>query len=88
MQTPELWPACAGRSLAGELSTVPAHATVALTLRFLCDDIKAMYSEAAQADGVPPSSRQIDAWFWSSDDSRPTVDSAAIDGPCRARIMR
>jgi hypothetical protein len=34
-------------------------------LRFLCDDIKAMYSEAAQADGRPPSSRQIDAWFWS-----------------------
>jgi hypothetical protein len=24
-----------------------------------------MYSEAAQADGRPPSSRQIDAWFWS-----------------------
>ena len=24
-----------------------------------------MYSEAAQADGPPPSSRQIDMWFWS-----------------------
>ena len=44
---------------------VPPHETAALTLRFLCDDIKAMYSEAAQADGRPPSSRQIETWFWS-----------------------
>ena len=50
---------------ASELPTVPLHNTAALTLRFLCDDIKAMYSEAAQADGPPPSSRQIDMWFWS-----------------------
>ena len=64
-QAPELWPAFAGRFLAGELPTVPPHATAALALRFLCDDIKAMYSEAAQADGTPPSSRQIDTWFWS-----------------------
>jgi hypothetical protein len=64
-QAPELWPACTARFLAGELPTVPPHETAALTLRFLCDDIKAMYSEAAQADGPPPSSRQIDAWFWS-----------------------
>jgi hypothetical protein len=64
-QEPELWPACTARFLAGELTTVPPHATAALTLRFLCDDIKAMYSEAAQADGAPPSSRQIDTWFWS-----------------------
>lgn len=64
-QVPELWSACVARFLAGELPTVPPHETAALTLRFLCDDIKAMYSEAAQADGVPPSSRQIDAWFWS-----------------------
>ena len=64
-QEPELWPACTARFLAGELPTVPPHGTAALTLRFLCDDIKAMYSEAAQADGAPPSSRQIDTWFWS-----------------------
>jgi hypothetical protein len=64
-QVPELWAACVARLLAGELPTVPPHETAALTLRFLCDDIKAMYSEAAQADGTPPSSRQIDAWFWS-----------------------
>jgi hypothetical protein len=64
-QAPELWAACSARFLAGELPTVPLHETAALTLRFLCDDIKAMYSEAAQAYGPPPSSRQIDAWFWS-----------------------
>lgn len=64
-QAPELWPSCIGRFLAGELPIVPPHQTAALTLRFLCDDIKAMYSEAAQADDMPPSSRQIDTWFWS-----------------------
>jgi hypothetical protein len=64
-QAPELWPSCIARFLAGELPTAPPHETAALTLRFLCEDIKAMYSEAAQADGQPPSSRQIDAWFWS-----------------------
>jgi len=64
-QGPESWPECAARFMAGELPTVPLHHTAALTLRFLCDDLKAMYSETAQADGAPPSSRQIDAWFWS-----------------------
>ncbi len=64
-QALELWPSCVARFLAGELPTVPLHATAALTLRFLCDDIKAMYSEAAQTDGAPPSSRQVDTWFWS-----------------------
>jgi hypothetical protein len=64
-QAPALWPACIARFLAGELPAVAPHETAALTLRFLCDDLKAMYSEAAQADGAPPSSRQIDAWFWS-----------------------
>src|SRR5690348_12108659 len=65
-QVPELWPVCIGQFMGGELPTVPPHETAALTLRFLCDDIKAMYSEAAQAGGLPPSSRQIDAWFWSA----------------------
>ena len=36
----------------------------ALALRFLCDDIKSFYGEAAQADGPAPSARQIDTWFW------------------------
>jgi hypothetical protein len=61
---PADWPALAAAFVAGELPTVAGHATVALTLRFLCDDIKAFYGEAGQADGPAPSSRQLDAWFW------------------------
>ncbi|MSP29787.1 MAG: hypothetical protein EXR09_04850 [Acetobacteraceae bacterium] len=36
----------------------------ALALRFVADDLKALYGEAAQAEGGPPSARQIDHWFW------------------------
>ena len=58
------WPRFATAFLAGELPGVPAHDTPALALRFLADDLKALYGEAAQADGVPSSARQIDTWFW------------------------
>ena len=64
-QAPEAWPAFAAAFLDGELPTVPAHDTPALALRFLADDLKALYGEAVQADGGPPSARQIDRWFWS-----------------------
>jgi hypothetical protein len=64
-QPPEAWPAFAAAFLDGGLPTVPAHDTPALALRFLADDLKALYSEAVQADGGPPSARQIDGWFWS-----------------------
>jgi hypothetical protein len=30
----------------------------------LSDDIKALYGEAAQAEGPAPSAHQIDLWFW------------------------
>ena len=63
-QPPEAWPAFATSFLTGALPTVPSHDTPALALRFLCDDIKALYGEAVQADGGPPSARQIDWWFW------------------------
>ena len=63
-QPPEDWAAFATSFLTGALPTVPAHDTPALALRFLCDDIKALYGEAVQADGAPPSARQIDGWFW------------------------
>ena len=63
-QPPESWPAFATAFLDGGLPTVPAHPTPALALRFLADDLKALYSEAVQADGRPPSARQIDGWFW------------------------
>jgi hypothetical protein len=63
-QAPAAWPKFATRFLAGELPTVPELVTPALALRMLCDDIKALYGEAAQAEGPAPSARQIDAWFW------------------------
>jgi hypothetical protein len=63
-QTPESWAAFATAFLDGALPTVPSHDTPALALRFLADDIKALYGEAVQADGPPPSARQIDSWFW------------------------
>lgn len=63
-QAPEAWPAFTAAFLDGRLPTVTAHDTPALALRFLADDLKALYSEAVQADGAPPSSRQIDGWFW------------------------
>src|SRR5271163_3902427 len=63
-QPPEAWPAFAGSFLEGALPTVPLHDTPALALRFLADDLKALYGEAVQADGRPPSARQIDQWFW------------------------
>jgi hypothetical protein len=63
-QLPEAWPAFAAAFLDGALPTVHAHDTAALALRFLSDDLKALYGEAVQADGPPPSARQIDRWFW------------------------
>ncbi len=63
-QPPEAWPAFATAFLDGALPTVSMHDTPALALRFLADDLKALYGEAVQADGAPPSARQIDQWFW------------------------
>ena len=63
-QAPAAWPRFATRLLAGELPVVPELTTSALSLRMLCDDIKALYGEAAQAEGPAPSAHQIDEWFW------------------------
>ena len=63
-QPPEVWARFAASFLDGALPTVPAHDSPALALRFLADDLKALYGEAVQADGDPPSARQIDLWFW------------------------
>jgi hypothetical protein len=65
-QTPEAWPGFIAAFLDGEFPVAPPHETSALSLRFLCDDIKALYSEAAQSAGAAPASRQIDDWFWKS----------------------
>ncbi len=63
-QPPEAWPSFVEQVLAGALPTVPLHPTTALAVRFFCDDVKALYGEAAAAEGAPPSARQIDTWFW------------------------
>jgi hypothetical protein len=63
-QAPEAWPAFADAVLGGGLPVVPALDTTALAVRFLCDDIKALYGEAAQAVGPAPSAAQVDTWFW------------------------
>jgi len=60
----DAWPAFTAAVLRGEFPVAFPHKTTALSLRFLCDDIKSFYSEAAQAVGPAPSSRQIDTWFW------------------------
>ena len=61
---PSRWPGFLGALLRDELPVVAQHGTAALSARFLCDDIKAMYSEAAQGIGPAPSSRQVEGWFW------------------------
>jgi hypothetical protein len=63
-QSPDRWAEFATSFLSGELRSVPQLDTPALALRFLCDDIKALYGEAAQAKDSAPSSRQVDEWFW------------------------
>lgn len=70
---PSAWPDFTARCLAGALPLIPGHATTALGLRFLSDDLKAYYGEAGQADGTPPASRQLDAWFW-----RQTIGGALL----------
>jgi hypothetical protein len=64
-QAPEAWPAYAAAFLAGELPAPPAPLpSPALALRFVADDLKAYYMEAAQADGGAPSIDQINAWLF------------------------
>lgn len=63
-QAPQAWPAFAAAVLAGDLPVVPELDTTALSVRFLCDDIAALYGEAAQAVGPAPSANQVDTWFW------------------------
>jgi hypothetical protein len=63
-QSPSAWPDFADAILAGDLPTVPQLDTTALAVRFMCDDIKALYGEVAQAAGPAPSARQADTWFW------------------------
>jgi len=64
LRVPAAWPAFAAAFLDGGLPRVAVLDTPALSLRLLCDDIKALYGEAAQAVGPAPSANQVDTWFW------------------------
>lgn len=73
-QAPAAWPDYMAAFLGGALPGPPAGIpSPALALRFISDDIKAWYMEAAQGAGAPPSSRQLDLWFW-----RETVAGALL----------
>lgn len=61
---PDAWPDFVAAVLAGDLPVLPVLETPALSVRFTCDDIKALYGEAAQAAGPKPSALQVDTWFW------------------------
>ena len=63
-QDPDAWPDFIAQILAGALPITPQLETTALSVRHLCDDIKALYGEVAQAIGPKPSPNQIDTWFW------------------------
>lgn len=58
---PEAWPDL----IAAMLADTPPHPGASLTLRYVADDLKALYGEAAQPLGAPPpSSRQLNRWLF------------------------
>jgi hypothetical protein len=62
---PEQWGSYAVQFLDGEIpASIVEGISPALLLRCIADDIKALYSEAVQAIGPQPSSRQVNDWFW------------------------
>lgn len=62
---PNEWPAYAAAFLEGGLPAPPAPIPKpALGLRFVADDLKAYYQEAAQAEGGVPAPDEINGWFY------------------------
>ncbi len=62
---PEQWVPFAARFLAGEVPESPvAGLSPAVLVRYIADDLKALYSEAVQAIGPQPSMAQVNRWFW------------------------
>lgn len=54
----------------------------AVVMRYIADDIKAMYLEAVQAEGAQPSPLQVARWFWGetlAGDFLRALRSAALD---------
>ena len=62
---PAMWAPIAAHFLTGELPESPIDGiSSALLARYIADDLKALYAEAAQAEGPQPSSAQVNCWFW------------------------
>ena len=62
---PEAWPGFASAFLGPEHPAAPSGFTsAALALRFVADDLKAFYTEAAQAAGPAPAPDQANAWLY------------------------
>lgn len=63
--TPELWAPFAAQFLAGTIPESPiAGISSGVLVRYVADDMKALYAEAVQAIGPQPSSNQVNRWFW------------------------
>ena len=64
---PEDWALYAARFLHGDIPESPhAGFSPALAMRYVADDLKALYAEAIQAVGPMVSPGQIDRWFWNA----------------------
>ncbi len=62
---PSDWAAFAVRFLDGSVPESPIGGlSSAVVMRYIADDMKALYMEAVQAIGPQPSSGQINRWFW------------------------
>lgn len=62
---PEAWPGFASAFLGADHPAAPVgFASAALALRFMADDLKAFYTEAAQSSGPAPAPDQASAWLY------------------------
>jgi hypothetical protein len=65
--SPTDWVPYAMQFIDGNIPESPvAGISSAVLLRYIADDIKAMYYEAAQAPTPRPSVKQIEFWFWNN----------------------
>ena len=82
---PEAWAPFAVQFLSSEIPNSPvAGLSPALVVRYIADDMKTLYAEAAQAHGPQPSSNQINRWFWNetlAGEFLRTLRTAAIASP-------
>lgn len=62
---PERWAPYAVQFLHGELpDSLVEGVSPAVLVRYVADDMKALYAEAVQAIGPQPSAMQVNRWFW------------------------